>query len=95
MGTIILSVCATLALTFLSGMLFAAIKDSPDENYGCLPIIAICGFVISVGLSIAAIHTYCENKEYPSAKYELKKKVITIEEDNTIKLDTLYRFTHR
>lgn len=95
MGTIILFVCATLALTFLLGMLFATIKDSPDENYGCLPIIAICGLGISVGLSIAAIHAYCENKEYPSAKYQLKKKVITIEEENTIKLDTLYKFTHR
>lgn len=95
MGTTILFVCATLALTFLSGMLFATIKDSPDENYGCLPIIAIFGLGISVGLSIAAIHVYCENKEYPSAKYQLKKKVITIEEDNTIKLDTVYTFTHR
>ena len=95
MGTIILSVCATLALTFLSGMLFATIKDSPDENYGCLPIIALCGFGISVGLSIAAIHAYCENKEYPSAKYQLKKKVITIEENNTVKMDTVYTFKHK
>ena len=95
MGSTILFVCASLALTFLLGMLFATIKDSPDENYGCLPIIAICGLGISVGLSIAAIHAYCENKEYPSAKYELKKKVITIEEDNAIKLDTVYTFTHR
>ena len=78
MGTIILFVCATLALTFLSGMLFATIKDSPDENYGCLPIIAICGLGISVGLSIAAIHAYCENKEYPSAKYELKRKLLLL-----------------
>ena len=95
MGIIILSVCATLALTFLSGMLFATIKDSPDENYGCLPIIALFSFGISVGLSIAAIHSYYENKEYPSAKYQLKKKVITIEENDTIKLDTIYTFKHK
>ena len=95
MGSVILSVCALLALTFLSGILFATIKDSPDENYGWLPIITICGFVISVGFSIAVIYEYCEGKEYPSTKYELKKKVITIEEDNAIKLDTVYTFTHR
>lgn len=95
MGTIILFVCALLALTFLSGILFATIKDSPDENYGWLPILTICGLGISIGLSIGTVYMYCEGKEYPSTKYELKKKVITIEEDNAIKLDTVYTFTHR
>ena len=95
MGALILFGCITIALTFLSGMLFVTINDSPDEDFGCLPIMAVFGFVISVGLFIAAIYIYCENKEYPSTKYELKKKVITIEENNTIKLDTIYTFKHK
>ena len=95
MGAIILFGCISIALAFLSGMLFVTINDSPDEDFGCLPIMAVFGFVISVGLFIGAIYEYYQNKEYPSTKYELKKKVITIEEENTIKLDTVYTFTHR
>ena len=57
MVALILFGCILIALAFLSGMLFVAINDSPDEDFGCLPIMAVCGFVISVGLSIAAIHS--------------------------------------
>lgn len=95
MGVIILFGCITIALAFLSGMLFVTINDAPDEDFGCLPIMAVFGFAISAGLSIAAIYAYCENKEYPSTKYELKKKVITIEENDTIKLDTVYTFKYK
>ena len=95
MGALILFGCITIALTFLSGMLFVTINDSPDEDFGCLPIMTVFGFAISAGLSIAAIHAYCENKEYPSTKYELKKKVIRIDENSTIKLDTIYTFKHK
>ena len=95
MGALILFGCILIAMAFLSGMLFVIINDSPDEDFGCLPIMAVFGFVISVGLFIGATYEYYQNKEYPSTKYELKKKVITIEEENTIKLDTLYTFTHR
>ena len=52
-------------------------------------------FALTLGLSIAAIQEYYEKKEYSSTKYELKKKVITIEEDNTIKLDTVYTFIRK
>jgi hypothetical protein len=52
----------------------------------------ILGLILNVGLSIAAIQVYYEKKEYLPTKYELKKKVIHIEEDNTIKLDTVYKF---
>ena len=95
MGALILFGCISIALAFLSGMLFVTINDSPDEDFGCLPIMAVFGFVISVSLFIGAIYEYYQNKEYPSTKYELKKKVITIEENNTVKMDTVYTFKHK
>ena len=95
MGALILFGCILIALAFLSGMLFVTTNDSPDEDFGCLPIMAVFGFVISVGLFIGAIHEYYQNKEYSSTKYELKKKVITIKENNTVKMDTVYTFKHK
>ena len=55
-------------------------------------VAATFGLILNVGLSIAAIQVYCEKKEYLPAKYEFKKKVIPVEEDNTIELDTIYTF---
>lgn len=57
-------------------------------------------FVLGTALSIFflsanAIHVYYAKKEYSSTKYELKKKIIRIEEDNTVKLDTVYTFKHK
>ena len=95
MGALILFGCISIALAFLSGMLFVTINDSPDEDFGCLPIMAVFGFLISVGLFIGAIYEYCQNKEYPSTKYELKNKVIRIDENSTIKLDTVYTFKQK
>ena len=95
MGAIILFGCISIALVFLSGMLFVTINDSPDEDFGSLLIMAVFGFVISVSFFIGAIYEYYQNKEYPSTKYELKKKVITIEGNNTVKIDTVYTFKHK
>lgn len=53
---------------------------------------------MSVSLPISATCSYVENietKEYLSTKYSLKKKVVTIEEDSTVKLDTIYTFTNK
>lgn len=92
MGVIIIFVCISIALVFLSGMLFVIINDSPDEVLWGLFILCI---ILSIFLSVVAIQGYYEKKEYPAAKYELKKKVITIEENNTVKMDTVYTFKHK
>ena len=64
-----------------------------------LPLLLLCFFlIVSVSLPISATYSYVknvENKEYSSTKYNLKKKVITTEEDNTVKLDTIYTFTNK
>lgn len=91
MGTIILFVCLSILLTFLLG---AAMAGDDDDNELWV-IINLFFLGVCIGLSIVAIQQYYEKKEYSSTEYNLNKKVITIEEDNTIKLDTLYKFMHK
>lgn len=77
---------------FLLGMVFTEMRENNENitlNWFAFLILI---FVLTLGLSVAAIQDYYEKKEYSSTKYELKKKVITIEEDNTIELDTVYTF---
>lgn len=92
MGTIILFVFLSILFAFLLGMVFTEMRENNENitlNWFAFLILI---FVLTLGLSVAAIQDYYEKKEYSSTKYELKKKVITIEEDNTIELDTVYTF---
>ena len=94
MGAIILFTCLSVILAFLLGVLFVAVNDlETNREFWC--ILTLTAFGVSVGLSIASIRKYYEKKEYSSTKYELKKKVITIEENNTVKLDTVYTFRRK
>lgn len=80
---------------FLLGMVFTEMRENNENitlNWFAFLILI---FVLTLGLSVAAIQDYYEKKEYSSTKYELKKKVITIEEDNTIELDTVYTFRYK
>lgn len=95
MGTIILLVGVSIALAFLSGMFFTLMNDSHNDNYALGFMFTMCCLILSICLSIKTTQEYYEKKEYSSVKYELKKKVIRIEEDNTAQLDTVYTFTHK
>ena len=95
MGVIIIFVCISILFIFMSGLIFSEIRDSCDDKDEVLCGLFILGFISSIFLSVVAIQGYYEKKEYPAAKYELKKKVITIEENNTVKIDTVYTFKHK
>lgn len=95
MGIIILFVFLSILFAFLLGMVFTEMCENNDNNTSIWFTVLIFIFALNLGLSIAAIQEYYEKKEYSSTKYELKKKVITIEEDNTIKLDTVYTFMRK
>lgn len=96
MGAVILFGVLSIAFVFCSGVIYTEVRDSRDTGIMNIFIATVCGFLISIGFFIFSIQRYytekCEGKEYSSVKYELKKKVITTEEDNTIKLDTVYTF---
>lgn len=92
MGTIILFVFLSILFAFLLGMVFTEMRENNENTTLNWFAFLILIFVLTLCLSVAAIQDYYEKKEYSSTKYELKKKVITIEEDNTIELDTVYTF---
>ena len=52
-------------------------------------------FTICIIFYLNANQQYYERKEYPSAEYNINRKIITREEDNAIKMDTLYYFTRK
>lgn len=97
MGLIILFTFIAVLVAFATGIM-AAVTDSSDNDNDVLAFVIMFFLIVSVSLPISATYSYVENvetKEYSSTKYSLKKKVITIEEDNTVKLDTIYTFTHK
>lgn len=95
MGVIILCTFISIIIAFLSGIIVAVGNSSDNDNNVFAFVVGILFLIVSIGLSIGVTYLYVENKEYSSTKYNLKKKVITIEEDNTVKLDTIYTFTNK
>ena len=97
MGLIILFTFIAVSVAFVTGRM-VAVYDSSDNDNDVLAFVVMFFLIVSVSLPISATCSYVKNvetKEYSSTKYSLKKKVITIEEDNTVKLDTIYTFTHK
>lgn len=95
MGVIILCTFISIIIAFLSGIIVAVGNSSDNDNNVFAFVAGILFLIVSIGLSIGMTYLYVENKEYSSTKYNLKKKVITTEEDNTVKLDTIYTFTNK
>ena len=95
MGVIILCTFISIILAFLSGIIVAVGNSSDNDNNVFAFVVGILFLIVSIGLSIGLTSEYVKNKEYSSTKYNLKKKVITTEEDNTVKLDTIYTFTNK
>ena len=93
MGLIILCTFISIIIAFFSGIAIAVADSSDDEN--TTSVVGILFLIGSIGLSIGVTYEYVENKEYSSTKYNLKKNVIITEEDNTVKLDTIYTFTNK
>lgn len=95
MGLIILFTVISIIIAFVSGIVIAVDDSSDNDNAVFTFVVAMFFLIVSIGLSIGVTYEYVENKEYSSTKYNLKKKVITTEKDNTVKLDTIYTFTNK
>ena len=98
MGLIILFTVISVLVAFATGRIVAVFDSSDNDNDVLAFVVSIVLLIVSVCLPISATYSYVKNvetKEYSSTKYSLKKKVITIEEDSTVKLDTIYTFTHK
>lgn len=86
------------SVAFATGRMVAVYDSSDNDNDVLAFVVSMFFLIVSASLPISATCSYVknvENKEYSSTKYNLKKKVITTEEDNTVKLDTIYTFTNK
>lgn len=54
----------------------------------------ICGLllVFSVTQTVHHVRDYYSKKEYPLTEYRIKKKISITEEENAVKVDTVYFF---
>lgn len=64
MGAIILLICVSIALAFLSGALAMIMSDSYayDESSALWFTLTVLGLLLSIGLSTSAIQKYYEKK---------------------------------
>ena len=98
MGLIILFTVIAVLVAFATGRIVAVFDSSDNDNDVLAFVVVMFFLIVSVSLPISATYSYAKNvetKEYSSTEYSLKKKVVTIEEDSTVKLDTIYTFTHK
>lgn len=98
MGLIILFTFIAVSVAFATGRMVAVYDSSDNDNDVLAFVVSMFFLIVSASLPISATCSYVKNvetKEYSSTKYSLKKKVITTEEDNTVKLDTIYTFTNK
>ena len=98
MGLIILFTVIAVLVAFATGRIVAVFDSSDNDNDVLAFVVVMFFLIVSVSLPISATRSYIKNvetKEYSSTEYSLKKKIITIEENSTVKLDTIYTFTHK
>lgn len=96
MTAIIIWGALTLMLAvMLGGLLPKNIQTDDETNLDCAIMVFCCAFAACIALYLNANHRYYEHKKYPAAEYNINKKIITTEEKDIIKTDTLYYFVKK
>ena len=97
MGEVIFWGILIIIIAFIIGAYSNMLMDSNDSS-SMGPFLLMCTtilFVISVTCFTFANQKYFEKKEYSVTDYHLNKKIITVDENDTVKVDTLYSFEKR
>lgn len=92
MGNVILWGILVILTAFVLGVLFDTLMDSNDNFVGVLFVIGTLLFMVCVIGFTLANQKYFERKEYSATEYRLNEKIVTVEENDTVKVDTLYSF---
>lgn len=82
---------------FIIGAYLNILMDSNDSSLMGLSLLAFSTllFVAAVTGFTFANQKYFEKKEYSATEYHLNKKIITVNENDIVKVDTLYSFEKR
>lgn len=97
MGGVIFWGIIALLMAFVIGAFSNMLIDSSDTTVTGLFILVIGAllFVLCVACFTHANQEYFEKKEYSATEYQLNRKIITVDENDTVKVDTLYSFGKR
>lgn len=89
----ILVILITLVIGSSANML---IDSSGTSMMGVfLLVMATLLFVITVVCFTHANQEYFEKKEYSVTEYQLNRKIITVDENDTVKVDTVFSLTRK
>lgn len=95
MGNVILWGILVILTAFVLGVLFDTLMDSNDNFVGVLFVVGTHLFIVCVIGFTLANQKYFERKEYSATEYRLNEKIVTVEENDTVKVDILYSFKKR
>lgn len=65
------------------------------QRWGGLLVIGTLLIVISVAYFTHTNQEYFEKKEYSVTEYQLNRKIITVDENDTVKVDTVFSLTRK
>lgn len=93
MGEVIFWGILVILITLVIGSSANMLIDSMMGVF--LLVIGIQLFMISVACFAYANQKYFEKKEYSVTEYQLNRKIITVDENNTVKVDTVFSLTRK
>ena len=97
MGFVIFWGILAILIAFILGAFTNMFIDSSDRSATELfsLVVGTLLFVICVTCFAFANKKYFEKKEYSATEYRLNEKIVTVEENNIVKTDTLYSLEKR
>lgn len=97
MGNIIFWGIVIIFLAFVLGLSFNTLMESNDKSVVGVALFVIGTFLLMLGVMgfTLANQKYFEKKEYSATEYHLNEKIVTVKENNAVKVDTLYSFEKR
>ena len=99
MGDIILWLTLSLLLAFTMGWLsdIAITADSDEAGRAAVVFTFLCMFFLTLSVTFLSrsAQEYYEAKEYSAAEYNFNQKIIISEENNVVKVDTVFSLTKK
>lgn len=97
MGIVIFWGILVILIAFILVVFLNILVDTSDTSAEGLfsLVIGILLFVICGICFIYATRKYSEKKEYSATEYRLDEKIVTVEENNVVKVDMLYSLTRK
>ena len=97
MGEVIFWGILVILMAFVLGLYFEPLMDINDKSVVGIVLLIIWTllFMVCVIGFTSANQKYFEKKEYSVTEYKLNEKIVTVEENNVAKVDTLYSLTRK